>query len=239
MQDRSEAGGYPSQSHQWYLLRDRAEAGQKLAQQLIAYRGRTDLLVLGLPRGGVPVAYEIANALHAPLDVFIVRKLGVPGQKELAMGAIASGGVRVLNEDVVWNLAISEKTIEAVVAKEMRELARREQLYRGSRPPLAIRDQTVILVDDGVATGATMRAAIVALRAHHPAKIIVAVGVAPTTSCEALAGEVDELVCLLQPDHFWAVGHWFVNFAATNDDEVRALLAQADANVQRTAVDIA
>lgn len=219
----------PWQNSRLRPLRDRREAGQQLAAQLSAYAGRSDVLVLGLPRGGVPVAYEIAQALHAPLDVFIVRKLGAPGQKELAMGAIASGGVRVLNEDVMWSLAIDETIIDAVVAKEARELARREQVYRGARPPLVVQGKTVILVDDGIATGATMRAAIAALRAQHPAKLIVAVGVAPPESCRELAEEVDELVCLLQPEPFWAVGLWFADFTATSDEEVRSLLAQASA----------
>lgn len=218
----------PWQSNHWRPLRDRREAGQKLATRLRAYAGRSDVLVLGLPRGGVPVAYEIARALQAPLDLFIVRKLGAPGQTELAMGAIASSGVRVLNEDVVWSLAIDEATLETVVAKEAAEVARREQLYRGKRPPLAVQGKTVILVDDGVATGATLRAAIVALRAQHPAKLIVAVGVAPPESCRDLAGQVDELVCLLQPEPFLAVGLWFVDFTATSDEEVRFLLAQAE-----------
>lgn len=223
----------PWQSSRLRPLRDRTEAGQQLAKQLSGYAGRTDVLVLGLPRGGVPVAYEIAQALQAPLDVFIVRKLGVPGQKELALGAIASGGVRVLNDDVVWSLAIDEEMIDAVVAKEAQELARREQIYRGARPPLAVQGKTVILVDDGVATGATMRAAITALRTQQPAKLIVAVGVAPPETCQELEQQVDELVCLLQPEPFWAVGLWFADFAATSDEEVRSLLAQADAAKQQ------
>ena len=213
-------------------LRDRGEAGQRLAEQLAAYTGRQDLIVLGLPRGGVPVAYEIAQALHAPLDVCVVRKLGVPGQPELAMGAIALGGVRVLNEEVVASLAIPESLIATVVAKEMQEAERRERLYRSDRPPLDLAGKTVILVDDGVVTGATMRAAIVALRTQKPAKVIVAVGVAPPETCATLAQEADEVVCLLQPEGFWSVGLWFADFAPTSDEEVRILLAHADAAAQ-------
>lgn len=208
-------------------LCDRSDAGRQLAQKLMAYADRPDVIVLGLPRGGVPVAYEIAKALHAPLDVFIARKLGAPGYGELAMGALASGGVRVLNQDVVRGLAIADDVIAEVVAKEQRELERREQLYRGNRPPLMLRHKIIILVDDGIATGATLRAAIAALRTQSPAKIIVAVGVAPTETCETVEKEVDELVSLLKPDRFWAVSHWFVDFAPTTDGEVRTLLAQA------------
>ena len=219
----------PLRNSQLRRLRDRTEAGQRLAEHLMAYARCSDVVVLGLPRGGVPVAYEIAQALHAPLDVFVVRKLGAPGQPELALGAIASGGTRVLNDDVVWSLGLDEEMIDAVVAKEQQELARRERLYRGERPPLVVHDQTVILVDDGVATGATIRAAIAALRAQRPAKVIVAVGVAPPETCAELEQEVDEVVCLLQPDPFWAVGLWFADFSATSDEEVRTLLAQAAA----------
>lgn len=209
-------------------LRDRADAGQQLATQLSAYAGQRDLLVLGLARGGVPVAYEIAQALHAPLDVFVVRKLGVPGHEELALGAIASGGIRVLNEEIVDALAISDAQIAAVSAREQQEIDRREHAYRGGRPAPDIHGKTVILVDDGIATGATLRAAIAAIRAQAPARLIVAVGVAPPESCESLQAEVDELVCLLKPDPFWAVGLWFANFAPTSDEEVRVLLARAN-----------
>jgi len=225
---------HPLRGSQLRQLRDRTEAGQRLAEQLMVYAGQPDLLVLALPRGGVPVAYAIAQALQAPLDVFVVRKLGVPDQPELAFGAIASGGMRVLNDDVIWNLAIDEEMIDAVMTQEQAELTRREQRYCGERPPLVVRDKTVILVDDGVATGATMRAAIAALRAQQPAKILVAVGVAPPETCAELADEVDEVVCLLQPDPFWAVGFWFDDFSATSDEEVRTLLAQAAANFART-----
>ena len=208
-------------------LRNRADAGQKLAKHLVAYKGRSDLIVLGLPRGGVPVAYEIAKVLHAPLDIFVVRKLGVPGNEELAMGALAAGGVRVLNEDVVRGFALSEAAIERVASAERHEIERRERTYRGDRPRLDIRGKTVILVDDGIATGATLRAAIVALRAQVPAKLIVAVGVAPPETCELLAEEVDELICLLKPSQFWSVGVWFEDFDPTSDQEVQHLLAQA------------
>jgi len=235
MQGLRDAFFRPVRDSRLRRLRNRTEAGQLLAEQLIAYARQPDVLVLGLPRGGVPVAYAIAQALHAPLDVFVVRKLGVPGQPELALGAIASGGTRVLNDDVVWSLDIDAEMIDAVVAQEQQELARREYLYRGERPPLVVHDKTVILVDDGVATGATMRAAITALRTQQPAKLIVAVGVAPPETCAELAYEVDELVCLLQPDPFWAVGLWFADFGATSDEEVRTLLAQAAAGYQAEA----
>jgi putative phosphoribosyl transferase len=209
-------------------LHDRADAGRQLAATLSAYAGRQDVLVLGLPRGGVPVAYEIAKALHAPLDIFVVRKLGVPGQEELAFGALASDGMRVLNDEIVHALALADDEIETVVAREQREIERRERTYRGDRPLFDVQGKTVILVDDGVATGATLRAALAALRARKPAKIIAAVGVAPVETCETLAAEVDELVCLLKPDPFWAVGLWFADFSPTTDEEVRTLLAQAD-----------
>ncbi|MFN8494496.1 MAG: alpha/beta family hydrolase [Caldilineaceae bacterium] len=208
-------------------LCDRADAGRQLAQKLMAYADRPDVIVLGLPRGGVPVAYEIAKALHAPLDVFIARKLGAPGYGELAMGALASGGVRVLNQDIVRGLAIADDAIAAVIAKEQCELERRERTYRGNRPPLDICNKIIILVDDGIATGATLRAAVAALRSQAPAKLIVAVGVAPTETCETLEKEVDELVSVLKPDRFWAVSHWFVDFAPTTDGEVCALLTKA------------
>jgi putative phosphoribosyl transferase len=207
-------------------LQNRVEAGQKLAAQLSVYSNRPDVLVLGLPRGGVPVAYEIAQALHVPLDIILVRKLGVPGHKELAMGAIASGGIRILNEDVVWGLGVPDQVIDSVAAKEEQELERREQTYRRDRPRLDVRDKTIILVDDGIATGATLRSAIAALRTQRPQRIVVAVGVAPAETCRALEAEVDEVVCLLQPDPFWAVGVWYDEFGAVSDQEVCQLLAQ-------------
>lgn len=205
-------------------FQDRTEAGQALATRLKAYADRPDVLVLGLPRGGVPVAYEIAAALHVPLDICLVRKLGVPGHKELAMGAIASGGVRVLNYDVVSWLGISSKTIDEVAAKELRELQRRDRAYRGDRPQPDVRDRTVILVDDGLATGSTMRAAISLIKPQRPAKLIVAVPVAPPEVCRTLQSEVDDVICLMTPENFYAIGVWYENFAQTTDEEVIALL---------------
>ena len=203
---------------------DRKEAGQLLAQRLLHYANRPDVLVLGLPRGGVPVAYEVAQALHAPLDVMLVRKLGVPGQEELAMGAIASGGRRVLNAEVVQGLGIPPRVLEAVTAREQRELARRERLYRGDRPGFDVRGRTVILVDDGLATGATMRAAIAALRQQQPARVVVAVPVAPPSVCQELRAVADEVVCLLTPEPFFGVGAWYDDFSPTTDEEVSRLL---------------
>ena len=209
------------------LFRDRRDAGRVLAGRLDRYRGRPDLLVLGLPRGGVPVAYEVAVALHAPLDVFLVRKLGVPGHEELAMGAIATGGVLVLNDDVVQALNISARSIDTVQAREEQELRRREVAYRGTRPFPELEGRTVILVDDGLATGSTMRAAIQAVRARRPGRVVVAVPVAAPSTVQELSVEVDEIVCLNMPVVFQAVGQWYYDFSATTDDEVRELLAQA------------
>ena len=206
---------------------NRAEAGRYLAQKLMAYRDQPDVLVLALPRGGVPVAYEVAKALHAPLDVFLVRKLGVPGHEELAMGAVATGGVRVLNEAVVRALNISEEQINAVTEAELRELERRERAYRGSRPAPQIRDRTIILVDDGLATGATMYAAIVALRQQHPKKIVVAVPTASPETCDEFRRVSDEVVCAITPEPFYAVGLSYKDFSQTTDEEVRDLLARA------------
>ena len=206
---------------------DRAEAGRQLAEKLDEYAGREDVIVLGLPRGGVPVAYKVAKRLRAPLDVFIVRKLGVPGFEELAAGAIASGGVRVLNQDVMRAIPYAEEAIEAVTAKETAELERREQIYREGRPPPELRGRIVILVDDGLATGATMRAAVKALRERGAAKIIVAVPVGPPDTCHGLAEEADETVCLTTPAFFQAVGQYYDDFSQTSDDDVRELLASA------------
>lgn len=219
------------------LLRDRSEAGRTLAQKLGAYAGRDDVVVLGLPRGGVPVAFEVARALDAPLDVFLVRKLGVPGHEELAMGAIASGGVRVLSEDVVRRLNLSPRAIEAVASAEQRELQRREREYRGDQPPPDVRGKTVILVDDGLATGATMRAAIAALRRQGPARIVVAVPVAAASTCEELRDIADEVVCAVTPEPFLAVGQWYHDFSQTTDEEVRELLrlARRPASITSTA----
>ena len=206
---------------------DRQDAGRQLARELSRRGLCDDVVVLGLPRGGVPVAFEVAEALRAPLDVFVVRKLGVPGQEELAMGALATGGVRVLNAEVVTALGIELSTVDVVARREQEELERREQLYRGDRPPLAVEGKTAILIDDGLATGSTMRAAAAALRQQKPAKIIVAVPVAATSTCRRLAAEVEELVCLQTPDNFFAVGQWYANFSQTSDEEVRELLSRA------------
>lgn len=207
------------------IFRDRTHAGRVLAKELQEYAGRHDVLVLGLPRGGVPVAYEVARELAAPLDVFIVRKLGAPGQQELALGAVASGGVRVLNPEVVRILGITEAEIEDLTARELQEVERRERLYRGDRPPLTVSGRMVILVDDGLATGSTMRAAAVALRRAGPAKIVAAVPVAARATCEVLAAEVDQVVCAATPEPFYAVGQWYEQFTQVTDDEVRELLA--------------
>jgi erythromycin esterase-like protein/predicted phosphoribosyltransferase len=208
------------------LFRDRREAGRRLAEKLAAYANRPDVLVLALPRGGVPVGYEVARALGAPLDVFVVRKLGVPGYEELAMGAVATGGVRVLNEQLVERLGIPEPMIEAVAARERQELARRERLYRGGRPPPDVRGRTVILVDDGLATGATMHAAIQALRQQNPARIVVAVPTAAPEICEEMKTKADDVICAITPEPFDAVGRWYRDFSQTTDEEVGALLAQ-------------
>ena len=212
-------------------FRDRTEAGQLLAKRLTAYANRLDVLVLALPRGGVPVAYEVARALGVPLDVFVVRKLGVPGHEELAMGAIASGGECVLNDDVVEALRIPRHVIEAASARELRELERRERAYRGDRPAPKVRGRTVILVDDGLATGATMRAAVHALRRLGPARIVVAVPTAAPSTCEEFRHEADECVCVITPEPFHGVGLWYEDFSQTIDDEVRDLLERAAAPV--------
>lgn len=209
---------------------DRREAGRQLAGRLDQYAGRAGVIVLALPRGGVPVAYEVAQRLGAPLDVFIVRKLGVPWHRELAMGAIAADGVRVLNEGVVRSLEVSAEEIERVAAAELEELRRRAVAYRGEREPLDARGKVVIVVDDGLATGATMRAAVLALRKMDPARIVVAVPVGAPQSCAELAGEADEIVCLMSPEPFEAVGLWYRDFPQTGDDEVRALLDAAGAS---------
>jgi len=206
---------------------NRTEAGRLLAEKLVKYAGRNDMVVLGLPRGGVPVAYEVAKRLRAPLNVFIVRKLGVPGFEELAAGAIASGGVRVLNEDVVRAIPHADEAIEAVTARETAELERREQIYREGRPPPEFHDRIVILVDDGLATGATMRAAVKALRQSGAAKIVVAVPVGPPDTCRELEEEADETICLSTPEFFQAVGQYYEDFSQTSDEDVRELLSQA------------
>jgi putative phosphoribosyl transferase len=205
---------------------DRADAGRQLAAKLVAYVNRPEVLVLGLPRGGIPVAAEVARSLHAPLDVCLVRKLGVPGHSELAMGAIASDGVPVLNNDVINWLEISDQTMRVVTAQELRELRRRDRAYRGNRPPPTISDRIIILVDDGIATSATMRAAISVIKPQHPAKLVIAVPVAPQEVCQQLPAEVDELVCLMMPEPFYAIGLWYEDFSQLTDAEVRALLHQ-------------
>jgi predicted phosphoribosyltransferase len=208
-------------------FRDRREAGRRLSAALGVYSGRGDVLVLALPRGGVPVGYEVARALGAPLDVMQVRKLGVPGHEELAMGAIASGGVRILSRDVVETLSIPERVIATVAAAEEQELDRRERLYRGGRPFPDVRGRIVILVDDGLATGSTMRAAAAALRAQEPGRLVVAVPVAPKETCDALRDLVDEVICVVTPELFLAVGEWYEDFSQTSDADVRELLSQA------------
>jgi predicted phosphoribosyltransferase len=214
------------------LFKDRRDAGKQLARELSAYAGRPDVIVLALPRGGVPVAYEVARALSAPLDIFIVRKLGLPGHEELAIGAIASGGVRVLNEDIVRALNIPEALIDAIALREVQELERREHAYRGNHPPPEVRGRTVILVDDGLATGASMRAAVAALRAQNLARIVVAVPTAAPETCQAFESEVDEIVCAMTPEPFYGVGRWYEDFSQTTDEEVRALLEEAARQLQ-------
>ena len=206
---------------------DRAEAGKYLAQKLTRYANRSDVLVLGLPRGGVPIAFEVAKAIHAPLDVFLVRKLGVPGHEELAMGAIASGGVRVINDDAVRGLQISDDIVDAVARKELQELERREQTYRDGRPPVAVTDRVVILVDDGLATGSTMRAAAQAVRQQKPKRLVVAVPIGAPETCDEFRSEVDETICAVEPEPFYAVGRWYEDFSPTSDEEVQLLLAEA------------
>jgi putative phosphoribosyl transferase len=218
------------------LYKNRKAAGQSLAKDLATYANRQDTLVLALPRGGVPIAFEVAKALNAPLDVCVVRKLGVPEQQELAMGAIASGGVRVLNEDIVRSLNISEAAINQVAQKEQQELERREHLYRGNRPLPILHGCTVILVDDGLATGATMLAAVVALKQHKPSKIIVAVPVSAPETCKQLEAKVDEVICIATPNPFYSVGLWYEDFPQTTDEEVRDLLEQATNSQEITAI---
>ena len=205
---------------------DRFDAGRKLAPLLSRYAGN-NTLILALPRGGIPVGYEVARALQAPLDVILVRKLGVPGQEELAMGAIASGGVRVISEDVLQALRIPDRSIAEVAANEEHELQRQERAYRGDRPVPDVGSRTVVLIDDGLATGATMRAAVLVLRAQHPGRVIVAVPVAPRETCDALRREADEVICALTPESFIAVGEAYENFSQISDEEVRDLLQRS------------
>ena len=210
-----------------FPLRDRTEAGRLLADTLREYANRDDVVVLALPRGGVPVGFEVAKALNEPLDVFVVRKLGLPGQEELAMGAIASGGARVLNSEFIRALGIPDDVVEQVTQEEQRELERREREYRDGRPPIDVRGRTVILVDDGLATGSSMRVAVLALRQKEPAQIVVAVPVAPRDSCVELESVADRVVCAVTPEPFWGVGQWDADFSQTSDEEVRDLLRRA------------
>lgn len=212
-----------------HTFQDRTDAGRQLAEQLLSYAGREDVIVLGLPRGGVPVAFEVAQRLRVPLDVFVVRKLGVPGHEELAMGAIASGGIRVLNEDVINVMPDAPAIVEAVTAIEREELERREHTYRNDRRPPDLKHHTVILIDDGLATGASIRAAAAALRQHGAAKIIVAVPVGAPATCEELKSVADEVVCLCTPSGFIGVGQYYTDFSQTTDEEVRELLARSPA----------
>jgi len=216
---------------------NRAGAGRVLAGMLSAYADRTDTIVLGLPRGGVPVAYEVALALGLPLDIFLVRKLGVPGHEELAMGAIATGGVRVINDDVVGPLGIDAPTIDRVAVREQQELERREAAYRAGRPRPDVEGRTVLLVDDGLATGSTMLVAIRALNLQHPARIVVAVPTAAPFVCSEIGREVDEIICAISPEPFYAVGLWYDDFSETTDDDVRELLHQASRRATATGVD--
>jgi putative phosphoribosyl transferase len=208
-------------------FRNRRDAGRKLAARLAQYAGRTDVIALGLPRGGIPVAFEVAQALGAPLDAFLVRKLGLPGHEEQAIGAIASGGVRVLNEELVRTLNVPASMIELIEERERLELRRRERVYRGSRSAPDVSGRTVLLIDDGLATGATMQAAVAALRQQQPAWIVGAVPVASPDVCQEMATHVDEMVCVETPDHFYAVGLWYREFGPTSDEEVCSLLRRA------------
>jgi predicted phosphoribosyltransferase len=210
------------------MFRDRIDAGEQLADQLRHYAGRNDVIVLALPRGGVPVGYEVASVLGAPLDVFVVRKLGVPWHPELAMGAIASGGVRVLNDEVIASLRIPDGAIETVAEEEQRELERREEAYRDGRPRPDVRGKVVILVDDGLATGSTMRAAVAAVRRLGPSRVVVAVPVGARDTCRELATEADEVVCAAMPEPFFGVGSWYDDFRQTTDEEVQELLTRAN-----------
>jgi len=209
------------------LFRDRYDAGRVLARKLRSYAQRPDVVILALPRGGVPVGYEVARALGAPLDVFVVRKLGLPGHEEFAMGAIASGGVSVMNPSVLSRYRVSEAAIAEVIAREQEELRRRESAYRGDRPPVEVDGKTAILVDDGLATGSSMRAAVLALRRRGPSRIVVGVPVAPVETCHMLEELVDATVCAVTPQPFYAVGEWYEDFSQTTDEEVRDLLERA------------
>jgi putative phosphoribosyl transferase len=210
------------------LFRDRIEAGRRLAKVLDGYAGRPGVVVLALPRGGVPVAFEVAKSLDAPLDVFVVRKLGLPGDEELAMGAVASGNVRVINDEVVRSFGVSDDVLDAVAEREEIELNRRERLYRGDAPAPDVGGKTILLVDDGIATGSTMRAAVAALRRQFPSRIIVAVPVAPPSTFRELQSEADEVVCVMTPEPFYAVGKWYEIFDQTTDNQVRDLFERRE-----------
>jgi putative phosphoribosyl transferase len=209
-------------------FKDRRDADRLLARKLSVYTNHTDVIVLALPRGGVPVAYEVALALNAPLDIFLVRKLGLPGREELAIGAIASGGIRVLNEDIIRVLGVPEEVINIVARNELQELQRREHNYRGDRPAPEVRDRKVILIDDGLATGASMRAAVVGVRAQHPARIVIAVPAAAPELCNAFQFEVDEMVCAMTPEPFYGLSRWYEDFSQTTDEDVRMFLREAN-----------
>jgi putative phosphoribosyl transferase len=215
---------------------NRNDAGRRLAEKLAGYRNRADVVVLGVPRGGVPVALEVAKRLSAPLDIFLLRKLGVPGHEELAFGAIASGGVRLLDLEVIRALRISDEAIEHVTSAESMELKRRERAYRGERPSLNIRGKTVIVVDDGIATGSSIRAGIQALRQLQPARIVVAAPVAPIRTCNQLKSEADDVVCVLTPQSFYAIGQFYEDFSQLSDEQVLALLGQANQAAMKQAV---
>lgn len=218
------------------IFLNRTDAGRKLAGRLAAYANRADVIVLGLPRGGVPVAFEVARALHAPLDVFLSRKLGVPGQEELAFGALASGGLRVLDQDLIQEIGIPEGEVARVTEKAKKELERRESVYRAGRPPLRVEGLTALLVDDGIATGSSIRAGAKALRQMKPARIVIAVPVAPASTCKRLRDEVDELVCLHMPEMFFAIGQFYEDFSQLTDEEVIDFLRQSAAPaIQKTA----
>jgi putative phosphoribosyl transferase len=217
------------------IFENRTDAGRKLAARLKRFADRDDVLVLALPRGGVPVAYEVAKELKAPMDVFLVRKLGVPGHEELAMGAIASGGVRVVNEELVNYLGIPDEVIDETAAFEEHELERRARAYRGDRPSPDVKDRVVILIDDGLATGSTMRAAAASLRPQKPRRIVVAVPVSSRETCDEFRSEVDEIICFATPQHFQGVGLWYNDFSQTSDDEVRNLLRRAAQREYRVA----
>ena len=218
-------------------FRNRIEAGQRLAKPLLGYANRPDVLILALPRGGVPVAYQVAQALNVPLDLCLVRKLGVPGRTELAMGAIATGGIRILNPEVVSGFRIDPQQIEVVANQELQELERRDRAYRGQRPPPPIHNRTIILVDDGLATGSTMRAAIAAMRRQRPRSIVVAIPVAAPSICRELEAEVEQVVCLEMPEPLYAIGNWYADFSQTTDAEVCELLTIAQQHWQYCSAD--